>query len=90
MTVSYATSIRPLFRPKDLTCMARYGVKLDDYGYMSDPAGDDAYPDHAHARQVQCYLLPDACEPRMPMGGPYWTSAQLALFQQWMDDGFQP
>jgi len=90
MTASYAADIRPLFRTKDINCMSGFGVLLDDHGYMSDPAGDGIYPDHAHARKVLCYLSPDACEPRMPFGGPYWSDAQLALFQRWMDDGFQP
>ena len=89
MPVSYATDIRPLFRSQDIDCMSGQGVMLDDYGYMSDASGDGTYPDHANARQVSCYLSPNACTPRMPFGGPYWSTAQLDLFQQWMDDGFQ-
>lgn len=90
MTTSYENDIKPLFRPRDISCMSDYGVLLDDYGYMSDAQGNATYPDHAHARQVLCYLLPNACTPRMPMRGPYWSEAQLALYQQWMDDGFLP
>lgn len=90
MTISYATDIRPLFRSRDISCMRGYEVLLDDYGYMSDPTGNETYPDHAHARNVFCYLSPNACRPRMPFGGPYWSDVQLALYQQWMDDGFLP
>ena len=33
--------------------MTRRGVKLDNHAYMSDPAGDGTYPDHANARDVR-------------------------------------
>jgi hypothetical protein len=36
--VSFATDIKPLFRPVDIAHMSPHGVKLDDYDYMSDPA----------------------------------------------------
>jgi hypothetical protein len=87
--VSYATDIKPLFNTRDLNCMKRKGVKLDDYGWMSDPEGNDDYPDHANGRMVFDYVRPDGQVPRMPMGGPYWTDATLTLYQQWMDGGFQ-
>jgi hypothetical protein len=88
MSVSFAGSIRPLFRPRDLECMFPYDVLLDDYAYMSSPLGDNTYADHAHARHVYARLT-GAEHPRMPLHGPYWPEANLALFQQWMDDGFQ-
>jgi hypothetical protein len=28
--------------------------------------------------------------PSMPPGGPYWTAAQVALFRQWISEGYQP
>jgi hypothetical protein len=87
MTVSFAQSIVPLFRSADVACMKKYGVGLDDYAYMSDPAGDGTYPDHANARDVYDHLT-GVTPPRMPMGGPYWSSEQLKLFEQWMADGF--
>ena len=89
MSVSFASDILPLFRTNDVSCMARYGVSLNDYTYMSDPAGDDTFADHANARHVNAHLTGDET-PRMPMGGPYWSSTQLALFAQWMTDGFLP
>lgn len=84
MAVSYATQIRPLFRQQDIDCMSDFGVKLDNYAYMSKPA---------NARKIYAKLSPAAEEdnpPRMPEGGPYWPDAQLALYKQWMDDGFKP
>jgi hypothetical protein len=90
MAISFAADIRPLFRPTDIACMLGHNVKLDNYDYMSGSAGDAKFPDHANARRVYCYLQPNACKPRMPFHGPYWTVQQLDLFNQWMADGFQP
>jgi hypothetical protein len=63
--------------------MSGFGVLLNNYGYMSDLAGDGTYPDHANANAVYDRLT-GTTPPRMPMGGPYWTSAQLQLFKDWM------
>lgn len=60
--------------------MAPMGVKLDSYPYMSTPA---------NAQAVYDYLAGTAT-PRMPMGGPYWSPAQLQLFNTWMTTGYQP
>jgi hypothetical protein len=87
MSTSFAEDIVSLFNGRDITCMARFGVSLSDYGYMSDPTGDDKFNDHANARDVYARLM-GTTTPRMPMGGPYWADAQLQLFDQWMNDGF--
>jgi hypothetical protein len=87
MGVSFAKEIVPLFTPRDVTCMARYDVSLNDYGYMSDATGNDSFADHANARNVYAHLMGTA-SPRMPMGEPYWAATQLQLFDQWMLDGF--
>jgi hypothetical protein len=89
MAVSFAGDILPLFRPVDIQHMARRQVFLDNYTYMSDPAGDGTYPDHAHARAVYCYLTGD-CTPRMPPDGAFWSPQQLQLYNRWMTDGFLP
>jgi len=89
MPASFATDIRPLFTPRDISCMARFGVALGDYGYMASAAGNDDFPDHANARDVLTRLTGERV-PRMPMGGPYWSDAHIDLFRQWMADGFQP
>ena len=74
--VSFQNDILPLFRQQDIDCMAPMGVLLNDYTYMSNPA---------NAQAVYNYLTGTA-QPRMPLGGPYWTAQQLALFNQWMTE----
>ena len=78
--VSFANDILPLFRPQDIQHMQPMGVKLDDYAYMSTPA---------NAQQVYDYLM-GTSSPRMPLGGPYWTQAQLQMFNTWMTTGYNP
>ena len=80
--VSFAADIKPLFRPVDISHMKRFGIKLDDYTYMSNPD---------HANQVLAALSPHNGEsPSMPPGGPYWSADQVALFAEWQKDGYQP
>ena len=80
--VSFARDIKPLFRAIDISHMKSYGVKLDDFTYMSNPD---------HANKVLRTLSPHSDKPPpMPPGGPYWTRDQLALFAQWQKDGYQP
>jgi len=91
--VSFA-SILPLFTAIDIQHMGRRGVKLSDYSYMADPAGGSlgdspVYSDHAHARSTYSYLTGET-QPQMPKGGSPWTPEQLALYNEWMTDGFKP
>jgi hypothetical protein len=80
--VSFATDIKPLFRPVDIAHMRPHGIKLDDYTYMSNPD---------NAASVLATVSPQNGEPpSMPPGGPYWTADQLALFAQWQKDGYNP
>jgi hypothetical protein len=79
MKVSFASDIKPLFRPVDVEHMAKHGVRLDDFAYMSDPA---------HALAVQNTLTGNP--PGMPPGGPYWTREQLEIYAKWIADGYQP
>ena len=85
--VSFAAAILPLFTDQDVACMNRFGVSLNDFSYMSDPTGNDTYPDHANARDVYAHLTGDV-QPQMPLGGTFWSPDQLQLFAQWMTDGF--
>lgn len=78
MPVSFAASILPMFRPQDIQCMKARRVKLDDPAWMTDPAAA-----FGNARHVYAKLSSGA----MPPDGP-WSQAQLDLFQQWMNDGF--
>jgi len=74
--VSFQRDILPLFRQEDIDCMAGYGVPLNDYSFMSQPANAQNVYDH----------LTGAAQPQMPMGGPYWSPAQLSLFNTWMTE----
>jgi hypothetical protein len=77
---SFQNDILPLFRQVDINHMKPMGVLLDQYTYMSTPA---------NAQDVYNHLT-GASTPRMPMGGPFWSEAQLQLFQNWMTGGYQP
>jgi hypothetical protein len=81
--VSFAADILPLFTAIDIAHMKPMGVLLNQYSYMSDPSNN-----HENANTIQAYLT-GTKQPRMPMGGPYWSQQQLALYAQWMSDGFQ-
>jgi hypothetical protein len=82
MPVSFASDIKPLFRPVDVSHMKKFKIDLDDYTFMSNPH---------NANQVLAALSPhDGEPPSMPPGGPYWSAAQLELFVQWQKDGYQP
>jgi len=79
--VSFARDITPLFRVVDISHMARHGIKLDDYAFMSDPDNAD---------KVLGALLPRRRSAFHAPGAPYWTADQLALFTQWQNDRYQP
>jgi hypothetical protein len=85
---SFATDIEPLFTPAQKRCMAAQGVELGHFDYMGDGSGDEAYVDHANARHVYARLKGTDEGRQMPLGGPFWTPEQLAIFQDWMDGGF--
>lgn len=87
MPKSYATDILPLFRDRDLACMARREVMLEDPAFMCAPAGDAHFPDHANARQVFARLT-DEMRPMPPDGR--WPRSQIDAYADWMADGFQP
>jgi len=80
--VSFAASIKPLFRDIDIRHMKPFGIELDDHAWMANPA---------NAASVLATVSPQNGQPpTMPPGGPYWTPDQLALFAQWQKDGYQP
>jgi hypothetical protein len=85
LATTYEADIRPLFRDRDVDCMGPLGVLLDQAGWMCDAAPRSGYSDHGNARMVQKSLLAGAMPPDEP-----WPPAQLAAYQAWMDDGFQP
>ncbi len=75
--VSFANDILPLFTQIDIEHMQPMGVLLSNYAWMSTPA---------NAQNVYGVLTAH----RMPPGGPYWTEAQLGLFNTWMTTGYNP
>jgi hypothetical protein len=81
MPVSFSKDVKPMFREIDINHMKVYNVYLDDFRYMSDPANN-----YANAQAVRDSLAGQT----MPPGGPFWTVAQLALFDKWRIDGYQP
>ncbi len=96
--VSFARDIAVLFTTKDKKCMSDFGVLLDDFNYMSNPAGDETYPDHANANHVYARLTGKE-KPQMPMGEKYWTAPDnpqgqqnLKTFDAWMNvaPAYQP
>ena len=77
---SFARDIKPLFRQIDLDHMGRMGVNLDDYEWMSNKS---------NAQNVYDFVV-GTKQPKMPIGGPFWSQEQLDLFAAWMKDGCPP
>jgi hypothetical protein len=78
--VSFNADILPMFTEMDINHMKRFGVLLDDYSSMSDPTKA-----HAVYETVSTGSMPPSRS-----GEPPWTPSQVALFQQWIEDGYQP
>ncbi len=79
MAVSFAQDIKPLFTAMDIAHMRNFGVLLDDFDYMRDPA---------HAQNVLNSVSTGAMPPSSS-GEPRWTSESVQLFQDWMTSGYQ-
>ena len=67
MATTYAKDIRPLFRPQDIACMSRAGVRLGDAAWMCDPAGNNGFADHGNARHVYAALEKGVMPPDQKM-----------------------
>ena len=75
MPLSFAASIRPLFRDSpDVDTMQGYGLDLSSYEDVS-----------SHAEDIYARLEDGS----MPCDEP-WPVERLALFKRWMDDGMPP
>jgi hypothetical protein len=75
MATSFATDIRPLFRPKDIAAMKNAGgFDLSSYDDVSKWAGG---------------ILARLKAGQMPCDGA-WPSAQVQLFADWVGGGKQP
>lgn len=79
---SFATHIRPKFRQGDIGFMARLGFRMADVGWMTDPAGDETYPDHAHARR-----LFDAIKNGVMPPDEQWPEGWVDLYARWIHSG---
>lgn len=87
--VSFGKDVVPLFSAQDITCMKTRNVLLIEYAYMSDPAGDADWPDHANAKHVLARLKGDEV-PQMPRGAPPWAPPKIAILEAWIGDGYLP
>jgi hypothetical protein len=79
MAVSFAQDIRPLFTDMDIAHMKNFGVALDDFGYMRDPA---------HAQKVLDALSAGAMPPSSSGEQP-WSADNVQLFREWIAAGYQ-
>lgn len=80
--VSFAADILPLFSATtDIPHMARFGVMLAQYGYMSVPANAQNILDRLNGTTPPIMPPP----PAQP-----WSPANIALFQAWMSGGYKP
>ena len=79
MAVSFAQDIRPLFTDMDIAHMKGFGVLLDDFDYMRDPA---------HAQKVLDALSAGAMPPSSS-GEPSWPPDRVQLLRDWVTGGYQ-
>ena len=81
-TVSFAADILPLFSTTtDIPHMARAGVMLGEYSYMSVPANAQKVLDRLDGTSTPVMPPP----PAKP-----WTQANIDLIRSWMAGGYQP
>ena len=80
MAVSFAQDVRPLFTDMDVAHMKRFGVSLDDFDYMRDPA---------HAQHILTRVNSGSMPPRRS-GEPPWPAESVQLLRDWIAAGYQP
>jgi hypothetical protein len=79
MTVSFAQDILPLFTEMDIAHMKGFGVLLDNFDYMTDPAHAQKVLDAVSARAM----------PPSSSGEPPWSPDSVQLFRDWIAAGYQ-
>jgi hypothetical protein len=79
MAVSFARDIRPLFTEMDVAHMRGFGVLLDDFDYMRDPA---------HSQKVLGAVSAGVMPPNSS-GEPSWSPDRVQLFRDWIAAGYQ-
>jgi hypothetical protein len=80
-SISFLKDILPLFTKTDIDHMKPLGVHLDDYEYMSTPE---------KAAAVYQQLSSKRMPPSKRGGAGPWPDEDIALFQAWIIDGYQP
>jgi hypothetical protein len=79
--VSFQQDILPLFTQTDIQHMGGMGVQLGSYSYMSTPA---------NASSVYNQLASKKMPPSSGGGTGPWSEANIALFNSWIEGGYQP
>jgi hypothetical protein len=79
--VSFAKDIRPLFSSMDVDHMSAF-FDLSNYDDVKNNAGDILQ----RLKGVGGPVMP----PPPPKGDGPWPADRIALFQSWIDGGFQP
>jgi hypothetical protein len=75
----FANDILPLFRPLDIEHMAKGGVLLDQFAYMSVPE---------NAERVYNSIATKRMPP--PDENATWPQEQVTLLRSWIDGGLLP
>lgn len=76
--ISFEKDIRPLFKPQDITCMKSVNNLAGAFDLSN-------YKDvRSYASKIYNMLTLEGSEYRMPMGGPYWSDENIALFREWV------
>ena len=78
-TPEFARDILPLFRTIDIEHMAKGGVHLDQYAYMSVSE---------NAERVYASIATKRMPP--PDEDATWADEQVALLREWIDAGMHP
>ena len=72
--LSFATDIRPLFRPYDVDSMKPYGIDFSSYADVKK-----------HAQDIYARLSAK----EMPCDGE-WSEGDLKRVKEWIDSGMKP
>jgi hypothetical protein len=81
MAISFASDIRPMFRPIDVEHMKKHGVLLDDFAYMSR-----AENDNGNARAVLETVVWEILHPCRPGGRTGRRSRSPSIKSGWTRD----
>jgi hypothetical protein len=95
-SISFATDIMPIFSTKCIECHQGEGAdgNLDLSSYTTLMSGNSNHGENlvvsGNAEQSLLYKAVDEDETiitRMPQGGPYLTSFQIQMIEDWINEG---